>query len=124
MYPRILICDDTVYSRTMLKNIIDQIGQYIIVEAENGKELIEKIVENKNKNRKFNVILLDLEMRREDGIDVLRKLREVDPLVEVILCGGVSLTDENITKAMELGVKKFIPKPYKFKDVSMILGSL
>ncbi|MCK2000007.1 response regulator [[Brevibacterium] frigoritolerans] len=122
MYPRILICDDMVYSRAMLKNIIDQVGQYIIVEAENGEELLKKVKENKEKKREFEFIFLDLEMKRENGMDYLLKLREIEPLVEVVLCGGFRLTDENIAKGMELGVKRFVPKPYKVNDVSMVLN--
>lgn len=124
MYPRILICDDMVYSRAMLKNIVDQVGQYIIVEAENREQLLDKLKENREKKREFDFLFLDLEMRRDNGIDILREVRETEPLLEVILCGGMSLTDENIAKGMELGVKRFVPKPYKIKDVSMILKDM
>ena len=122
MYPRILICDDMIYSRAMLKNMIDQTGQYIIVESANREQLFGKIQENNKKKREFNFIFLDLEMRRDSGLDILEELRMSEPLLEVVLCGsGLSLSDENIARAMELGVKKFLPKPYKMKDVSMIL---
>lgn len=123
MYQRVLICDDMIYSRAMLKNILDQLGSYIFVEAENREELFKKINDSNKKNRDFDFVFIDLEMKRENGLDMLKQLRETNPFIEVILCGGISLTDENIAKGMQLGVKKFIPKPYKLQEVSLILGN-
>ncbi|MGN5650504.1 response regulator [Bacillus sp. Brlt_9] len=121
MYPRILIINETIYSRAMLKNILDQLSQFIILEAENGKEVIETLTDSKKKNREFEYIFLDFEMKKEDSLEILKKIREIEPLVEVIICGGSHLTDENIKKSMEMGVKRFLTKPYKLEEVSMVL---
>ncbi|WP_341285474.1 response regulator transcription factor [Priestia megaterium] len=124
MYPKILICDDMVYSRTLLKNILDQIGQFIIVEVENGKDLMKELEKSQQKNSSYNYLFLDLEMRREDGIALLREVREIAPSLEVILSGGVSLTDENIKTGIDLGVKRFVAKPYKARNVRTIFKSM
>jgi len=124
MYPKILICDDMVYSRTLLKNILDQIGQFIIVEVENGKDLMKELEKSQQKNNSYNYLFLDLEMRREDGIALLREVREIAPSLEVILSGGVSLTDENIKTGIDLGVKRFVAKPYKARNVRTIFKSM
>ncbi|WP_394555450.1 hypothetical protein C1N61_28375 (plasmid) [Priestia aryabhattai] len=124
MYPKILICDDMVYSRTLLKNILDQIGQFIIVEVENGKDLISELEKSQQKNSSYDYLFLDLEMRREDGIALLRQVRGIEPSLEVILSGGVSLTDENIKTGIDLGVKRFVAKPYKAKNVKTIFKSM
>ncbi|MED4285431.1 response regulator [Priestia megaterium] len=124
MYPKILICDDMVYSRTLLKNILDQIGQFIIVEVENGRDLIKELEKSQQKNSSYNYLFLDLEMRREDGIALLREVREIAPSLEVILSGGVSLTDENIKTGIDLGVKRFVAKPYKARNVRTIFKSM
>ncbi|MGF9890923.1 response regulator [Priestia megaterium] len=124
MYPRILICDDMVYSRTLLKNILDQIGQFIIVEVENGKDLMKELEKSQQKNTSYNYLFLDLEMRREDGIALLREVKGIAPSLEVILSGGVSLTDENIKIGIDLGVKRFVAKPYKARNVRTIFKSM
>ncbi|MDU9693787.1 response regulator [Priestia sp. SB1] len=124
MYPKILICDDMVYSRTLLKNILDQIGQFIIVEVESGKDLINELEKSQQKNSTYNYLFLDLEMRREDGIALLRQVKGIEPSLEVILSGGVSLTDENIKTGIDLGVKRFVAKPYKAKNVKTIFKSM
>ena len=124
MYPRILICDDMVYSRTKLKHILDQKGKFIIVETETGSKLLKKIDESKKKNTIYKCLFLDLELKTGNTFKILEKIREKDPLLEIILCGGISLTDENIIKAMNLGVKKFIPKPFKEKEVETIINEL
>lgn len=121
MYKRIIICDDTIYSRSMLRNMIEQVDDYIVIEVNNRKELLEVLRENKEKGREFDYLFLDLEIKRDDGIEILKKIREIEPLMEVILCGGVSLSDEVIAQGMNLGVKRFLPKPYKSKNVEMIL---
>ncbi|WP_176397789.1 response regulator [Bacillus cereus] len=121
MYPRILIINETIYSRAMLKNILDQLSQFIILEAENGKEVIETLTDSKKKSREFEYIFLDFEMKKEDSLEILKKIREIEPLVEVIICGGSHLTDENIKKSMEMGVKRFLTKPYKLEEVKMVL---
>lgn len=124
MYPKILICDDVVYSRTMLKNILDQIGQHIIVEVENGKELISELLKSRETGAEFSYLFLDLELRREDGISLLREVRKMEPLLKIFLSGGISLTDENIKKGIDLGVKGFVSKPYKSKHVKTIFKSV
>ncbi|NGY88939.1 hypothetical protein F6Y05_38845 [Bacillus megaterium] len=63
-------------------------------------------------------------MRREDGIALLRQVRGIEPSLEVILSGGVSLTDENIKTGIDLGVKRFVAKPYKAKNVKTIFKSM
>jgi DNA-binding NtrC family response regulator len=105
----------------MLKNIMDQLGQFIILEAENSKTVVETLLDGQKKNREFEYIFLDFEMKKEDSFEILKKIREIEPLVEVIICGGSHLTDENIKKSMDMGVKRFITKPYKLEEVSMVL---
>ncbi|MGF7535611.1 response regulator [Bacillus mexicanus] len=123
MYKRIIICDDTIYSRSMLRNMIEEVNDYIIVEVNNRKELLETLIINKEKGREFDYLFLDLEIKRDDGLKILKKIREIEPLIEVILCGGVSLSDEIIAQGMNLGVKRFLPKPYKSKNVELILNN-
>lgn len=124
MYKRILIVDDSIYSREMLKSAIEKYGDYIFVDVSSGLEAINKIQVDRTKGREFDCIFLDMEMKNEDGFEILLSMRELNLRAEIVLTGALSLSDENISRGLTLGVQKFLPKPYKLNDISVICNDL
>ena len=124
VYKRILIVDDSIYSREMLKSAIEKYGDYIFVDVSSGLEAINKIQVDRTKGREFDCIFLDMEMKNEDGFEILLSMRELNLRAEIVLTGALSLSDENISRGLTLGVQKFLPKPYKLNDISVICNDL
>lgn len=103
---QILIVDDEAINREVLKSMFDE---YDRLEAENGKEAIEKIAKSHN----LVLILLDISMPVMSGFDVLEYMREHKLLeqIPVILITGETVIDSE-DKAYSYGVADVIHKPF------------
>jgi DNA-binding NtrC family response regulator len=75
-----------------------------------GKSAVERV-----KQSDFEVIVLDLAMPGMDGIETLRRLRAVNPDLQVILLTGYGTT--SVVEAMELGAVDFLEKPAEFAEL-------
>ena len=104
----ILIADDSELNREMIKFIFDE--QYSIIEAQDGEQAINIIMENSDK---ICLIFLDLLMPKKSGLDVLRFMNDADYIdfIPVIMITGEA-TDETDEKAYEYGASDIIYKPF------------
>jgi len=116
---KILVVDDAAFMRMNLKNILTNEGFGEVVEAENGEMAIQKY-----KNEQPDLVTLDITMPEMDGIEALEKIKENDPDATVIMCSAMG-QQSMVIKAIELGAKDFIVKPFdkgKIKEaVSKVL---
>ena len=110
MTPKILIVDDSALSRRTLRRILESAG-YEVVEAEDGMTALELYFLDKP-----TLVLLDLVMKGMYGLDVLVKLREMDPKALVVVA---SADIQSSTRKMvdEAGALAFINKPFASEQV-------
>ena len=110
MRPKILIVDDSALSRRTLRRILEA-ADYEVVEAEDGMTALEVYFLEKP-----TVVLLDLVMKGMYGLDVLVKLREMDPKALVVIASAdiQSSTRKLVDDAGALG---FINKPFVSEQV-------
>ncbi|MDD3164263.1 MAG: EAL domain-containing protein [Oscillospiraceae bacterium] len=108
MLKTILIVDDQQINRRILQKIL--CDQYKILEAENGKEALAIL---KQPSARISAVLLDLIMPVMDGYGVLEAMRKSPDLSSIPVIVA-SQTDKSETegRALELGARDFIPKPY------------
>ena len=86
------------------------------LEAAEGSEALELV-----RDQAVDVVVLDLKLRDEDGMDVLKRLREEDPAIPVIMLtghGGI----EHAVRATKLGAYDFILKPPDLDRLGVVLG--
>jgi CheY-like chemotaxis protein len=104
---RILVVEDNDPNRVMLCRRLQKDG-YVTVEARNGREALERVLEYR-----FDLILLDINMPELDGIAVLGALK-ADPDLSVIPVIMISAVDEmeTVVKCIEMGAEDYLPKPY------------
>ena len=109
MSAKVLIVDDSALSRRTLRRILESAG-YEIVEADDGMTALEVYFE------KPNLVLLDLVMKGMYGLDVLVKLREMDPKALVVIA---SADIQSSTRKMvdEAGALAFVNKPFVSEQV-------
>lgn len=100
----ILIVDDEKNIRRSVEMIL-QNDDYTIFLAENGKEAVNFVRE-----KKIDLIFLDLLMPEMNGIEVLKHVKEYDPDIIVVMMSGHG-TIENAVEAVKLGAYDFIEKP-------------
>jgi two-component system chemotaxis response regulator CheY len=107
---KILIVDDSSLSRRTLRRILETAG-YEIVEAEDGMTGLEMYFLEKP-----SLVLLDLVMKGMYGLDVLVKLREMDPKALVVVA---SADIQSSTRKLvdEAGALAFINKPFVSEQV-------
>ena len=107
MAKNILICDDAAFMRMMIKDILSKNGYTVAGEAENGVKAVERYNELKP-----DLVLMDITMPNLDGIEALRKLKEVQPSTRVVMCSALG-QEKMVLEAIKLGAEDFIVKPFK-----------
>jgi DNA-binding NtrC family response regulator len=115
-YPlkRVLVVDDEPMIVSLLSTILREKG-WDVTEAQSGTDGIDQL-----DRARFDVILTDLVMPGESGIDLLRAAKEIHPDVEVILMTGYANADTAI-EAMRNGAFHYIMKPLKTDDVMSLV---
>ena len=115
MAKNILVCDDAAFMRMMIKDILTKNGYNIAGEAENGLKAVEKYNETKPE-----LVLMDITMpyfRPEmDGIQALKKIKEMDPAAKVVMCSAMG-QQAMVIEAIQSGAKDFIVKPFQAERV-------
>jgi len=114
MKTRVLIVDDSALARRNLRQILES-ANCEVDEAEDGLSALERYFLGKP-----DVVLLDLVMRGMYGLDVLEKLRQLDPLAKVVVVSAdVQTSSQELVD--QAGAKAFITKPF---DREEIIGTL
>jgi two-component system chemotaxis response regulator CheY len=102
---KILTIEDSAFERKAIVNILAKGGYTDVTEAEDGEQGIEVF-----KQGGFDLVLLDLRMPGMPGLDVLKKLREIDQNAKVIIISIVR-KQETMDEATQLGAAAYITKP-------------
>ena len=82
-------------------------GYTVAGEAENGAKAVEKYTELKP-----DLVLMDITMPEMDGIQALKKIRELDPKASVIMCSAMG-QQAMVIESIQSGAKDFIVKPFQ-----------
>jgi two-component system chemotaxis response regulator CheY len=114
---KILVVDDSSMSRRMLRRIVESVG-YEVVEADEGAAGIEKYFLEKPA-----LVFLDLTMKDMYGLDVLAKLRELDPEARVIIASA-DIQDSTREMVAAAGANGFINKPLSPEKVLQAVQSV
>ena len=102
----VLVVDDAAFMRLSIKQILEKNGHKMIAEAADGIEAIVKYTEYKP-----DVTILDITMPEMSGLDALAHIKQCDPNARVVICSALG-QQEQLAKAIELGAKDFIVKPF------------
>jgi len=104
---RILVVDDAAFMRMMIKDILAKNDFEVIGEAADGAQAVEKFQELSP-----DLVTLDITMPEMDGIEALKKIREIDPNARVIMCSAMG-QQAMVIDAIQAGAKDFIVKPFQ-----------
>jgi two-component system chemotaxis response regulator CheY len=118
MNQKILIVDDSGLARRSTRRALESAG-YQVVEAEDGLSALERYFVEKPA-----VVLLDLVMRGMYGLDVLEKLRQMDPAARVVVISAdIQTTSRDLVSAA--GATGFLSKPARPEDIiAAVRGAL
>lgn len=110
---KILVCDDDLQIAGLINTILEQEG-YSVELCATGEACVETY------NDTFDLVLLDLQLPDATGMDILKRLQNLNPRVRVIIFTGHS-TVEKAVEAMRLGAFNFIPKPFEVTTLLLIV---
>ena len=117
MKARILVVDDSGLARRRARTILEGAG-FEVLEAEDGMSALERYFVAKP-----DVVLLDLVMKGMYGLDVLAKLRELDPDAKVIVVSADVQTSSHDMVA-DAGGAAFVIKPFEPDEIVAKVNSM
>jgi two-component system, chemotaxis family, chemotaxis protein CheY len=113
---RILIVDDAVFMRKMVKDALSAAGHEVVGEAVNGVEAVARFQELKP-----DVMTLDITMPEKDGLAALADIIGSDPSARVVMCSALG-QETKVVQALKLGAKDFVVKPFQTDRVVDVVG--
>ena len=115
MSARVLVVDDEeIVVRSCLRALAD--SGYRTEAVQSGAEALAKIADGA-----YDVLVLDIMMPKMDGIEVLRRVKETHPDVEVIMITGLSQI-ETAVSAMKLGAFDYLSKPFDPDELKLAVA--
>jgi two-component system, chemotaxis family, chemotaxis protein CheY len=116
----VLICDDAIFMRTMIGDILTQAGFQIVGEAETGVQAVERYRELKP-----DLVTMDIVMPDMGGIDAVREIMRDDPNAKVLMCSAMG-QQALVIEAIQAGARDFVVKPFQpsrvLEAVQRVLG--
>jgi two-component system, chemotaxis family, chemotaxis protein CheY len=117
---RILICDDAIFMRTMIADILASAGYEIAGEAESGLQAVERY-----KTLKPDLVTMDIVMPDMGGIDAVKAIIALDGNAKILMCSAMG-QQSLVVEAIQAGAKDFVVKPFQparvLEAVQRVLG--
>jgi len=116
----VLVCDDAIFMRTMIADILGQAGYEVIGEAETGAQAVQRYRELKP-----DLVTMDIVMPDMGGIDAVREITKDDPNAKILMCSAMG-QQALVVEAIQAGAKDFVVKPFQpsrvLEAVQRVLG--
>jgi two-component system chemotaxis response regulator CheY len=103
----VLVCDDAIFMRTMISDILSQAGFEIVGEAESGVQAVEKY-----RVLKPDLVTMDIVMPDMGGIEAVREICKDDPEARILMCSAMG-QQALVVEAIQAGAKDFVVKPFQ-----------
>jgi two-component system chemotaxis response regulator CheY len=116
----ILVCDDAIFMRTMITDILSQAGYEVVGEAASGAQAIEQYRELKP-----DLVTMDIVMPDMSGIEAVRAICKEFPDARILMCSAMG-QQGLVVEAIQAGAKDFVVKPFQpsrvLEAVQRLLG--
>ena len=107
---KIMVVDDSEFMRKVLRNILEA-GGHKVIEARSADDAFERYT-----HEGADVITMDIVMPDKDGIDAVRRLKQVNDRVKIIMISALG-HQKTVMRSLEAGAVDFIIKPFTADDV-------
>ncbi len=103
----VLVCDDAIFMRTMISDILSQAGYEVVGEAETGMQAVERF-----KELNPDLVTMDIVMPGMGGIDAVREIVKIAPSAKILMCSAMG-QQALVIEAIQAGAKDFVVKPFQ-----------
>jgi len=110
---KVLVVDDDLGGREALRMILKD--NYEVFQAKNGTEGLKVF-----NDQKIDAVILDIVMPDLDGVEVLRRMKEEDALLPVVMVTATQSV-KTAVDAMKLGAFDYITKPYDMNEIKLVV---
>ncbi len=114
----LLVTDDSMIIRELIKDTAAECGWTVVAEAANGQEAIDKY-----RALRPTAVTLDLVMPDYDGLHALKGIRAFDPNARVLVVSAINQTNV-LKEAIQCGAADFIVKPFEKNQIVSALNAL
>ncbi len=114
MKPAILVVDDDEVMRETLSDVLTKRG-YAVSTAETGGQTLSSL-----KDQPFDLVLLDIRLPDMDGLDVLKRIKEIESDLMVIVMTAYSDVQTAVT-AIKSGAYDYIDKPFELEQLKILI---
>lgn len=118
MSKTVMIVDDSLFVRNVMRGVLNAKEFEVIAEAGSGIEAMRIL-----HDRKPAIILLDIVLPDANGIDLIEPILAIQPDVKIVVCSTIG-QESVVKKALDLGARAFIPKPFTPEKIIEVLDSL
>jgi two-component system chemotaxis response regulator CheY len=120
MLRTVLICDDAVFMRTMLSDILSNAGFSVVGQAQTGSEAVAKY-----KELQPDLVTMDIVMPDMGGIEAVRAIISEFPDAKILMCSAMG-QQSLVVEAIQAGARDFVVKPFQpsrvLEAVQRVLG--
>jgi len=114
----VLVVDDAIFMRNMMKDIFTADRFEIVGEAANGVEAVERF-----KELKPDLVTMDIVMPFKSGIEATKDILAEDSAATIIMCSALG-QEPLVMEAIEAGAADFIVKPVQAEDVMRVVNKV
>jgi two-component system, chemotaxis family, chemotaxis protein CheY len=115
---RVLIVDDAMFMRAMLREIVVKGGYEVIGEASNGMDALQQY-----RLLQPDLVTMDIVMPLRSGIEALQDIIAEDPQARVVMCTALG-QESLLAEATAAGASGYILKPFREQDVLAALAAV
>ncbi len=108
MSTRVLIADDSKLIRTIIADVVHDIGATEVVEAANGNEAFDIFQQQGD----IDLIVMDWQMPGRSGLEVVEAIRETGSQVPIVMVTATGTSKEHVIDAVGVGVSDYVLKPF------------
>lgn len=112
----ILIVEDAPFVRELMKAIVFELGHDLVAEVSDGKKAVEEIILHQP-----DVVLLDLVLPQQNGLDVAIQVHELFPEIKIIAISSLDPAWAS-SEALNSGCSSFISKPFTKQKIEAVIN--
>lgn len=112
---KVMVCDDSIFVRKKMRDILALLGVSNVIEAEDGQQAVDKY-----KTENPTLVFMDIIMPEKDGVEALSEIMAFDSGARVVMASSVG-TQKNLKDAITAGAYDFLQKPIETADIARII---